>query len=816
MGKFNSLLRKNLKENLLLLFLITYVFFVSFYKLNEFPKDFDAEAVNEPGNGLIILSQAKEKSISAEEAIEKAYQEWKRPISPQGRYLEVMAFSLPLSGSLFYIFWKLTNSPFSSIVYLNIFVGFLITLVTYLFARAMYGRNVAFWATLIFSGSLFFLIFTRTGKIYFGLTTLLSVSLLYSFFLAYKSKSLRFLILTAIVAAFLWFNGWSPIFLLPLILFVFVLWSRKRTSFSKRQYLKAVIITFGVFSILSLSYTLFFNASAHQVLYWMHRHWLFARGNAEGFASLSERIINFKVFWQTIFWGITWEENTSLSHLYQLIPGKPFIPPFISFFSVVGFAVLIRRRNLADQLCLVTLALPFLVFSSLTKFQPRYLFFVAPIIYIITAVGIQKSFELLPRFFAKKTVTYSLKLIILVGMVLTFYSASKDYFGFYIKNDGLIMRFHGQREAAEFIMKNGSPQNSQVVLGDETLVPYDNFFFYTQGRSYAVKYWTQFGFLQGGQVATAEEVEKWEEEILEKKEKIFYVFSSGPHFYKMPGPIVWYPAGGRNAFEELHPALAPSEVIYYSSGTPALIIYQVTRDTPRYQRFNYLGLKSNRGLRSLDQKIMAFQSRGKIPDFLGFLPQTTIQKTILLNYGPNSLIRFYPEYKTKDRMNDFYSATNLEIAEANEIFFWSLDQENEGVLVYKVSLLTKIDEVTIQTNPRIFNDKRGKNIFAIDYSLDDRDYKNLLTISSIKNGEWTSRDSKQTYHRIKIESPTFYLKLIFRGEKGEVQLWPNPVLPLLEINFDSSEFPKMTLDEFAKSPNLPINSNDKLILHTNK
>lgn len=363
--------------------------------------------------------------------------------------------------------------------------------------------------------------------------------------------------------------------------------------------------------------------------------------------------------------------------------------------------------------------------------------------------------------------------------------------------------------------KNATADNSYVVLGDQTLVAYDSFFFYTKGAPYPVKYWTDFGFLQGGQLATAEEIEKWETEILRHKDKIFYIFSPGPHFYEMPGPIVWYPPTNQRALEELHPDIFPSKTIYHTSGIPALLIYTVTKDMPSYSRINYPNPTKQDQLSS-DKQVIAIGGQEIPSKYFAFAPKATVKEVFSLNSDTSSWIRYYPLYQPEEQAGDFYFANNMSLNNTGQTTYWSNQSETHdgSFLIYQIKFPFNIDEISIQTNPRIFNDKKGKNLFSIAYSLDGNKYTDLLKLISDKSGRWTDPNYRQTYNRLEPKNKNFYLKLSFQGNKEEIQLWPNPVYPLLEVIFNLPELPKITIGEFAKLGTTRNSPNGKIVLYT--
>src|SRR5208337_4794404 len=307
-------------------------------------------------------------------------------------------------------------------------------------------------------------------------------------------------------------------------------------------------------------------------------------------------------------------------HTQQYLTMRPLVAPFISIFFFIGLLFSSIRRNYADKLCLIWLAVVVIVFTLFEGFINRAGFLIVPVIYILSGVGItgviQKIFEKLPLDGSRplpgikkkeiagkgQTKENDLKRMIIIGIfiffiVLTIICSYNDILVIYNhEQDGNIPRYYGTASIGNYLAAHADPNDSVLVIGDLISVPYDAIYFHSHEAVFPVQIWWEdllfkkFGGRSeawidsnGTAQGTVADLDRWEQQTLSEKKNIFYIFRWDGCYIDLPGwnlfmQVDWH------EFQELHPTLQPVIITEFSRGNPALALYQVNSSTPRFVR----------------------------------------------------------------------------------------------------------------------------------------------------------------------------------------------------------------------------------------
>ncbi len=589
-----SLIIKRYGINLVIfifLLLLCSIFFLN--KLDKVPPDLCSELAD-MGQATYLLAEARLKNLSYSELIQRSGQNAPMGFS-HGRsiyqsYLQRSGMATPLWTSILYPFLRLFGSTKFALLLASSIIGIITIIATYFIAKAVFGRKVAFLSATFFIFCLYFLIDVRRGFGYRAiscLSVMLSIYLLYLFLI---KKQLRFLWLFGIMWGIAWFNGYPSFLIIPIILILSMAWISGIFKFwQKREFWLSVITAFSVCFGLSVIYSLLFNLdSPFQLFYFLNKSWLFGRGVQESvfirgpiffFSNLVTAI-------QNLFIGMTYMKASDAT---LVVPNRPMIDPFVAIFFLRGLFISLRERKIMDKLLLLWVGITFILFTCLTVFQVRYMIAIAPAIYIIAAKAMvdlvekaKKKDAVLKKRFKKNQILITM--LIIFGILFSASFTYHNYFRIYAKNDGYQWRFVGNQEIAEYIRGKAKPEDCHVVFGHYTMVPVNNFIFYTQDK-YPIMRWDNIS-----KEKNISQIQDWERDVFTQgKRIIFYVFSLDNKEAKTPGKRSWGDYEDITLFKRLHPQLEPAKTIYYTCGLPAFSIYEV-REPPQIKYDYHLGI----------------------------------------------------------------------------------------------------------------------------------------------------------------------------------------------------------------------------------
>lgn len=643
----------------------------------------------------------------------------------------------------------------------------------------------------------------------------------------YKSYGLGFLFLVCSLVL-ISFEGWK---FLPLILLIFLLpnptaklsdilqlvrrWLKLQIIplFKSNQllglgkYLALIVAAGLVYLLFITSYSSHYSFSRWEVLDSIKKFPAATRGLTPmgEWDYKSELILNTRFLIRGIFIKMIKPRETlfvppiyraGITHYTQVMPGKPMIAPLVTLFFILGLFWARKDKLWSDKLIVPWAVIPLLVYGVYLGFQPRYLLIATPGIYLLAARGLVRAETKLKS----KLQGWKKPLVAIVFaffILWTIYSHCQTYFGYYAQNDGFLTGNFGQHQMAEYILTYGFPERQEVVLGEKSMVGYDNFYFNTAGRPYRVDYWDNllWGFIdeeRNRDVASlANQLIKWEKEVLEEKERIFYVFSIGPHFFEMPGES----APGQSdlaTFMFAHFGLEPEKTIYHSSGVPALAIYIVNKKTPSFEVKTETVEGDGKGKFSAGNHFSGFAIEGRnleqleiktIPgssSLTSWLKNLPNLKSFEINFEGRAQVAFSPFTDQADLIN-FSQRENVDYyptpRPGNDHCIASQGKGKDSFFIYEIELPFEIKLAKVRSELRMFNDKKKKNAAFGYYSLDSSNYQKLFELRS--DGEahydygvdeatrWTAVKKKGTYNYLPLNSKKLYLKFALQGEENK-------------------------------------------------
>jgi hypothetical protein len=292
-------------------------------------------------------------------------------------------------------------------------------------------------------------------------------------------------------------------------------------------------------------------------------------------------------------------------------------------------------------------------------------------------------------------------------------------------------------------------------------------------------------------------LEKWEKDILEEKEKIFYVIGAGTYYHDIPGWSLW----GRvdtSTFEYSHPDIVPF-IAHYANGIPAIYVYEINRLTTFYKKLDFIIKNNDKISFSANDGVLGCISiKGPVEEGNIFiddckieLPQYLYPSETLNISEKKAEIIFQPLFSPLTYKKDTLDIRNVDGLDGDSLELTA----DIGYVVYKVSSASKIKEIFIKTNPVLFNDKRKKNKIICLISFNGINYREIFELKSDGSEKWTKAYYKETAHTFHPDSLVVYIKFILSGTKGQCQIWSNVTHP-------------MTFKAF-------LDGNEKLPLHYN-
>ena len=390
-------------------------------------------------HGIIAMSinNARESNSSVSALFEDLVSVSNEKLTPV-HALQRMTLGNPLWHLLLSISFSIFGASVFSTLALSSFIGLLTIISVYFLGKEMSNRLTGLLAALLLSSSLFFILHTRSGSGFIALVPLTVVSSIYFFYLAHKRMSRRLLWISGIAISICIFNGYTPVFLLPPILIVFVIWkvnfrslmksvfsrrsvgkdkvnfrSLMKSVFSRRsvgekndhnlfsitEYLLTGGLSFGIFFLITIVFSIYILedplATFSHILGERSQQTSLLTYDRYGFDRSIVLNANIRRFLGDMFIAVKNTDSLQGAHTQHYLPGRPLIAPLASVFFIIGLILSVKRRSVSDKLCLIWWFATFISFSIHSGFIGRAAIVGAPVIYIIAA----KAMVDLTRFF---------------------------------------------------------------------------------------------------------------------------------------------------------------------------------------------------------------------------------------------------------------------------------------------------------------------------------------------------------------------------------------------------------------------------------
>ena len=370
-------------------------------------------------HGIIAMSinNARESNSSVSALFEDLVSVSNEKMTPV-HALQRMTLGNPLWHLLLSISFSIFGASVFSTLALSSFIGLLTIISVYFLGKEMSNRLTGLLAALLLSSSLFFILHTRSGSGFIALVPLTVVSSIYFFYLAHKRMNRRLLWISGIAISICIFNGYTPVFLLPPILIVFVIWkvnfrSLIKSVFSRRsvgekndhnlfsitEYLLTGGLSFGIFLLITIVFSIYILedplATFSHILGERSQQTSLLTYDRYGFDRSIVLNANIRRFLGDMFIAVKNTDSLQGAHTQHYLPGRPLIAPLASVFFIIGLILSVKRRSVSDKLCLIWWFATFISFSIHSGFIGRAAIVGAPVIYIIAA----KAMVDLTRFF---------------------------------------------------------------------------------------------------------------------------------------------------------------------------------------------------------------------------------------------------------------------------------------------------------------------------------------------------------------------------------------------------------------------------------
>lgn len=575
---------------------------------------------------VIFFTIVQEKSREVHSFYKAIDQIMRDYITVPGHFFKISNMGLigmTMNMILVNVLKKIMDISVKNLTLVSSFIGIATIILTYLFSRRMYDRKIGFISAVLMGCSLIFVFTTRnTFLIYpYTIETFLSLITIFTFWLSHSKKDYRYLLISGVSIGLSWVNGIIAPFVLifPIIFIGFYLINKikKNYLFKFKIYLYMFFLSLGIFLSITIIYSLYIYAPGFEIVNFIHRHF-FSRSIESAQHNLIVTIYNFARFFVVLFYGsipgTRFDFTDGFGTYYW-----PLINPLVGLFLFIGIYKCFKSKKVSDVLILIWLLTTIFVFTILTYFETRYINSVLPAIFIIAGIGIVHLSEIVSKYLKRLLSVNSLIMIFsVITIVSSIYITTNAFFIDRYQNDGYFLENYGQVQDGEYIYKNSKPEDCFVVLNDEVTTLESIFIFATRGKPYQHTFWN---VLNNGGV----NIQEWEKEILQYRNKIYYVFSHGHDFIKEK-VLKFHIQTDWNYFKKIHPLLKPVKIIYSALGIPVLSIYEISQ--------NNITTKKDSNL--LKKKYLSSFNNGGFEDWNNGSP---------ISWSANSLSSFNKEEK---------------------------------------------------------------------------------------------------------------------------------------------------------------------------
>jgi len=451
----------------------------------------------------------------------------------------------PLLPILVFINLHFFDDPILAVRGISVFFGVLTILLTFLFARSLYGDKVGLLSALFLALLPWHIIQSRLGmEIILG--PLFGLLIFYPFYISLKQKNKNFFFLSVFflgVGSFYTYPG-LRIFLAVFLVLLFLIYDKL-----KWLKLKDIMMATIIFLFLFYPHIVLTNITNYE----MNQH-LLTRLDLEYFDYFG----NLKNIFESLF-------IDDKSFLYGSSLYGSLIPFTLLFFISLSAIRFLFRRKIKDFILIAWMLAPIFLISFSEVLQARYLFMMLPAPLILCAKAIQDISKITLN---KKNLIFiliSIFALIFIGFqLITYFKIAPNQW------DNL-MNSYGVSEAAEFLYGDIKDDNFLILESFRMdIKPQLEYLYFLDDKKDT---WSVLG-----------DKVFWEFEI--KKKKVLDLEKSIKDSNTVLYYVVWDPSThdpkfyqdfyeGYNFFKTIHPNIRPIKIVYYPNGKAAIQIFKV-------------------------------------------------------------------------------------------------------------------------------------------------------------------------------------------------------------------------------------------------
>lgn len=816
-------INKKILEEIAIIAIISCIIWLFFFlKLGKVPHDLRDEPTS---YAMLVASylDAAEKGIPIEEQKDNLNREF--PFVPED--IEANIYNPPLINIYQMIIFKIFGVSKFTLNLGSSFIAVITIIFTYLLGRKMFNKWIGLIASVLLASSLFYVTHVRACWFWHSFPPLVSIFTFYLFYLAHNTGKKIYLWLSGIALGIAVFSGYSPVFAIPLIVCLFLVWSflKKRNRkisegdrlFNIKDYLFVFLIALVSLFGLDLLYSFVINGIPFKSMYWIVTTWIIRRGiyntsalhNSIGLISTIKTIFsNLIILLKNFFIGMQ-EPEFSCFHIL-MVKYKPMLSLFPAIFLFIAIVKSIKGKNQIDRLLVIWFGVIIIVFGIVTSFSSRCLVSAAPVIYLLSAKGIADLLDIMAKrsYLSNKLIKNVSITTIVIIILLTIFSGYKNYYMIYGKKyRANIGTYYGEDAAAQYIKANAIKNSTYILHSsapgvisccDASYVSWIPFMFglfekmtlvnknYTKPWGEEIWLYPELDEYNSFKklriyIPDSSKLRSLEEEILTKYKKIYFVLPYDYFSEGMPGVRSYLINTNKIILKKLHPFILPEMVVKDDYGVPAMEIYSIDKNTPAY--YSHYWFATNNSFFKLwspkDEYIDCMEIRGPAND-VTITNETTGQKmnyplnlfpneTITITYDKNSRIVFKPHIELFDFRNYAYKNENVEYNEKDHRYIQN--SSSNGYIIYKIESPDIIRELIIEGRPCLFNNILWRNKIIYSYSIDGNIYKEIRRITSKGNLKWDGALANDTYDTIYPYSKDVFVRFDLKGNKGQMQLW---------------------------------------------
>ncbi len=570
------------------------VLFFTFWKLNVFPEDVNAEVII-PADVLRCLQGAHNQHVAPYNCFEGLRNFWD--------YREIFstdfvntAFVRKLWMFILSVMFNLCGYSIFTISLSSAFVSIAILFLTYALGKRLYSQEVGILAGIFLSTCTTYCMTVRAS---YGFTIIIVTALavyyyLYRFLENYKRL---YLIIAGVLLGIGSLDA-PPQFFFIIITVILVMFfdyfkryqnKVKGMAAALKDLAVILFVAAGVSLILTAIFAWYYNVTIFSVYHSVFQ-WAAQRLIGSAYTAATHKYVS-AGFWESLVYALMFIKNTFFGMMTQQLddyalqlPGVPMINALVSVFFVIGLITMFIKRSKPDRFMLVWVCLHLFIFMFLIKVETRYLVYFLPAICIISAYGLVWAVGKLPLgeyAHLQRQILYGLAILI-VSVI-----GYREFFIVYKNNDANLRRFYNNSKIADFISKNSAPDGCVVVLGERLFSNRASIIFSLKYKPYKVIYLEGMLYDKAHAAGTSsitleqikEAMKDLETEAFKDNKKIFYVFSEHDIRYypssMVPSDLYSYVQMFKDILMFMHPGAVAVKILNYSNGDPTHSIFVV-------------------------------------------------------------------------------------------------------------------------------------------------------------------------------------------------------------------------------------------------